>query len=122
MARYRVLRGIHGEGGTPAVRDESGKVTAPAKPLKQYHKGSDDGDIVETDVDLCERFNIPDGPRKFDRLPDAPVNQVALDTMTVPELRKHAEGEEIDLGTATRRDEILNTIHAAMDEAQPVPG
>jgi hypothetical protein len=37
--------------------------------------------------------------------------------MTVAELKKHAEEEEIDLRGATKREEILKVIQAALAEA-----
>jgi hypothetical protein len=136
----------------------------------------DDGDVVETDLDLCAMFN-PTGadvltgqllPWKFERLPDpgfhddgmperaagespdayverikrwnesrtggraapSPVPAVVgapgeavvshydnedqvFESMTVDELRRHAEGEEINLGNAKSKKDIIAVIKAA---------
>jgi hypothetical protein len=80
------------------------------------------GDIVQSEKELDVQF----GSRKFMRLdnlvevatPPLPESQPAqedlgfpeLAGMTIPELRRFAEDEEIDLGRATRRDTILSII------------
>ena len=69
------------------------------------------GDIIETDKDLS-RHNTPSG-QKFERLStiqsiDDPVSD--LNRMTVADLRALAEQEEIDLGDAHLKDEIIEAI------------
>lgn len=61
MARYKVLRGSHFEGGQ---RLESGKGKSE---LKVYRKG----DIVETDTDLMAQ-NAKGVPLKFEKVSDGP--------------------------------------------------
>lgn len=45
----------------------------------------------------------------------ATTPKTELEGMTVQQLRQMAEDLEIDLGTATKKDEIINTIQSAMD-------
>lgn len=40
-----------------------------------------------------------------------------LEEMTVKQLREYADQHDIELGDATRKDEILNTIRSALDAA-----
>jgi hypothetical protein len=79
------------------------------------------GDVVHSEKELDKQF----GPRKFQRLDTAshftPVeeevvedNYSDLKKMTLAELRKFAEDEEIDLDSATRKDEVLAAIRKAM--------
>lgn len=68
MPRFRVLQGLHSEGG---------KVYGP----KSAAQGLEDkslyaGEIVETDKDL-ERLNCPGVPPKFERLDDEPLPETA---------------------------------------------
>ena len=59
MARYHILRGSH--------------VSGDRKTRKLFVAGSngesDDGDIIDSEVDLCKMFNSV-GSIKFERLPD----------------------------------------------------
>lgn len=115
MAHYRVLAGKH-HVGTGVNR----------KVFKA-------GDIVTTDSDLMQ-FNQP-GAAKFEvvdsvgrpktnkpvekriqskaTVPDIPLGD-GLGDMTVNELRAMAEEEEIDLGSASRKDEIVKAIRNSM--------
>lgn len=95
MTRYRVLRGLHSQGG------------------KLYGNGMEAGDIVETDTDLlCH--NAP-GSQKFERLPDLPPVSVedGLEQMTITQLQGLAEEEEIELGQGGRKVEIIEVIREA---------
>jgi hypothetical protein len=51
---------------------------------------------------------------------DKPVAEKSIDEMTVPELKGYAASSEppIDLGDATKRDEILAKIKAALNPAE----
>lgn len=75
------------------------------------------GDVIESDDDLVKRF----GGDKFQRVDDdakaTDVNdsrRATLEAMTLKELRKFADDEEIDLGGASRKNEIINVIVEAM--------
>jgi len=88
MPRFEVLRGIHSEGG------------------KTYMVG----DIVDSRSDLS-KFNIPDGPQRYRVISD--TENDSLDKLTVAELRKVAEEREVDISSATRRDQFINLIRAS---------
>jgi len=101
--KFRVLGGNHSQDG------------------KVFQKG----DIVETDKPLdkimANKFvRILEGASATE---EAPTNKLdtevadGLQNMTVAELKAFAADEEIDLGTATKKAEILNTIRAALDLA-----
>ena len=73
--------------------------------------------IIESDRDLCGLFNSPGFPKKFEEVGanDTPqisgeVNQKLLQRMTIVQLREHAEAEEIDLGDAKSKVEIIESI------------
>lgn len=106
------------------VKDDEGNEYEEMKPPKGFEEGCD---IIDTTVDLAKRFNAGIKPeyRKFERLPDpeqpgeveADEDAEELNVMNVKGLREFAENNEIDLGTATRKQEIINTILAARAEA-----
>ena len=131
-ARFKLLAGIHA-GRLPDGTKHVFKAKEP------------DNNIITSDTDLEAQFGS-DKYQNIDRLggsgPGAdalkkrikeleaelalaqgkpsvvnPMAKEDLEEMTVPELRKFAEDMEIDLGTATRKEEIVNTIKAAMDSA-----
>lgn len=70
--------------------------------------GKDIPDVVETNKDLIKLF----GRYKFIRM-HAPVED-GFKNMTVKELVEYAEGEEIELGGATKKDDILSRIRIAI--------
>lgn len=101
MARYKLLIGRHVVKGHKAfVATEPGN------------------NVVESDVDLVKKF----GADKFQRLEDVPQNLLpngendGLDEMTVAKLRQFASDQQIDLGNATKKDEIISILRAAADE------
>lgn len=115
--RFRVLVGKHSEG---YHEDGSPKVYCA--------DGSCDGNVVESATDLRKK-NTPNG-MKFLLLPDndlqaAPLIEAAkagftskpdddgLSLMSVTSLRELAEEEEVDLGTVTRKDQIVGLIREA---------
>ncbi len=111
MAKYRfqLLDGRHAEGSTT---DDLGR-----KVQKIYRKG----DIVDTDKNLAKQFNSP-GCIKFRKLADGEqvVETEAGSTladeyskMTVADLKALASEEGIDLGNATKKDDIANIIRLA---------
>lgn len=100
MARYRLRAGSH--------IDKNGT-------YKQ-------GDVFDSDEDLVKRFGHQKFERVYSEVTHKPVEKSdkasdksddGLESMTLEELRKFAEGEEIDLGKATRKDEIIKAIRAA---------
>ena len=71
------------------------------------------GDVVESDRDLVERF----GKDKFQRVGDDAVATVVngearaeLEAMSVRDLRELAEADEVELGNATRKNEIIRVL------------
>ena len=99
MQKFRLISGVHNEGG------------------KTYVSGTKNN-IIESSKNLLEQ-NGPGRPRfelvveSFQPLeqPSEPVSEVdTIRKLSVPGLKEYAEVNEIDLGTATKRDEILNTI------------
>ena len=124
MAKYKLLRGLHQEGKYPEGHPDAGK------PIT-YHPG----DIIETHRNLF-RLNSP-GAIKFQRieadakivLPKGPAEQLeqkaeeqeaamaevpevsdGLEELDVKALKSYAKEEEIDLGGAMKKDDILATI------------
>lgn len=125
--KYRLEVGCHSE-GTPVINNASG-----IEEIRHtmYYQGEY---FLSVHPDLVERF----GADKFTRLPDnfvmpasgkadepnklqpnaGPIPQlptggnaqVDLSSMTIPELREYAAGEEIDLGGATKKDDIIAVI------------
>lgn len=97
---------------------------------KIYDAGKNN--IVVSAGDLC-KFNRPGTPAKFrkisdedltskdptvqaavnDTKPAGPAPEDTLNSMTVPDLRKLAEEEEIDLSGARTKEEIMEKIRRA---------
>ncbi len=92
------------------------------------------GDIVDSEKDLCKMFNSR-GVRKFRKMPDntpairasstpetelpeADVTTVedAFAGLTISALRAIAEEEEIDLGDATLKRDILQILRDSIGE------
>lgn len=100
MTRYRVLAGKH------------------------VHKKTwyGPGDVVESDVNLIERFGaskfalVDAGEGKAVATADRPDQRKELEALSNKELREFAESEEIDVSTCSRKDEYVNAILAALDE------
>lgn len=95
MAKFRLKRGVHVEGG------------------KTYYAPNA---VIETDCDL---MNGGRNRKKFEKLTDmVPITETVesstdLKRMTVADLRSLAEREGIDLGDAQLKDEIVETIQTA---------
>ncbi len=123
MAYYRVIKGRHLEFQDGSQGD------------RRVSKIYDTGEIVESAVDLCEAFNQVDEqgvPRsiKFERVdsvgrplakrkvkPKVSQQQQqsepasdGLDGLTIEELRKFAAEEEVDLGDAKKKEDIIEAI------------
>lgn len=126
---FQVLAGRHWEPGE--VVDDTGRTSI--KDVR-YGPGCPAGDIVETDVELDRRFNRPNSI-KFKRVGadgqrDARLEEVnaerhkansaqaalkaALEKMPRDALVAWAEEQEINLGNAVKRDEVLRAILAAL--------
>lgn len=95
LMKFRLKRGKHRQGGIT------------------YERGA----IVESHIDLVKRM----GGEKFEKLdgsivldkPEVVEVDDGLEAMTVPELRKWAAEEEIDLTGLNRKEEILTKIRDA---------
>ena len=134
MAKYKLLAGTYHDLG--GVTEAVGGCTHTG--IRSYKAG----DIIETDMDLLKLNGREDKMRKFEKIGDpseisslqAEINTLkaqlaelrgeapadedpddGLEAMTVAELRRHAQEEGIDLDTATRKEEIINTIRSAME-------
>lgn len=66
---------------------------------------------VTTEQVLSPVQTQPNSAPPLTHLP--PADMSTFDAMTVEELKAHAEGEEIPLGTATKKAEILKLVKAA---------
>jgi len=76
MARYRVLEGLHSEGG---------KIYGPKRAAENLDRPElYAGEVIETDKDL-EALNMPGFPKKFERIDDEPA-----DSEPVRESRKRS--------------------------------
>ena len=82
------------------------------------------GDVFDCDEDLVAKF----GSEKFQRIDfKEPAPQAVAPTsksdvpdfhlMTVDQLKKYAEAEEIDLGKAVTKDAIIKVLHAELQPA-----
>lgn len=108
MPVYRLLRGVHSEGTN---EDDSPKIYRP-----------DDEFFSKNDL---MKHNRPGQPPRFalvsGKSPDGPSPQEeagdqkeegrkSLEEMTVPELLKLAKDNEVDLGDARKKDEIIAAL------------
>ncbi len=110
MARWKVLQGVHQDKNAKLVKARPIKMVGPdgSVDILGVEREPDDGvfyggDIIETDVDLSYVGGSRTDP-KFERIGDSGSG---LDSMTIAQLREFAAEEEIDLGDAAKRDEIL---------------
>jgi len=139
--KFRVLKGCHSEGhhadksACIYYADGSGDgciVDSASDLSKLNHPGAVKFERVfdETAEESIRRQVANSTGQKSPAIPnqDTPVAQAAregfshgdtttqtLETMTLPELKKMAEEEEIDLGTATRKDQIIQIIKSAYE-------
>jgi hypothetical protein len=100
MRRFRLNSGIHSEGGKTYM---PGDVFESASDLSVHN--------VRGDLPRYERVTtsiaLSHGETPADRDP------LGIHQLSVPELRQWADNEEIDLGDATRKSDILKTIENA---------
>lgn len=59
--------------------------------------------------------NVDEGQKANGESKTDGTDEYNLRDMSVAELRKFADEMEVDLGTATKKDEIINTIQSALD-------
>ena len=116
--RFKLLMGGHEHGRTDDGTPNGNLVKAPAGKAVRYKRG----DIIETDIDLAKRL----GESKFQRLrPDElgeepqedEVVQDTFSSMSVKEIRKFADDEELDLGDAKSRPEVLAAVRKAVADS-----
>lgn len=121
--KFKLLRGTHHE----AKWDKS--VKPPVDRGRTYHAG----DVIETNFDLTTLNGGDPQTVKFEKVDDAtPATAVdavpveikssvntnaaavddTLDAMTVNELKEMAAEEEIDLGSAKSKAEILSVLRS----------
>lgn len=92
MPKFKLLRGIHNEGG------------------ETYYTG----DIIDSASDLSKH---PQGRARFEPVSDdaavvTATKEPPLESLTVVQLREIAEELEVDLDTVTRKDEIISALRA----------
>jgi hypothetical protein len=131
--RFRLLSGTHHEA----------KWDMTSRPSIDRGRTYYQGEVIETDNDLsifngrgtaspkfallspetetvaeaaARGFNTihKNAPTKSPPEPAGPSNKDMLDTMTVNELRKFAEDEEIELGDAKTKEQILKVVREAV--------
>lgn len=110
MNRWKILRGILNDSTVIPVNLVEIEGVERVDGDGVYYPG----DVIETDKDLG-RHNHPSEP-KFEKLTVIqPISESTKDLskMTIPALKKLAEEEDIDLGDATLRDEIVEAIQSA---------
>lgn len=114
--RFQLLSGHHNQGEV----DEQGVAIIYQGGIP----GQYDGDILESKTDLAARFNVKGFAPKFRRVPSlTPLQRYGvdgagskddptdgLDALTVAELREFAAQEEVELGQATSKADIIEVI------------
>lgn len=128
MFKFKLLAGRHDEPDRTRPQNAHGR-----HPRRIYREG----EVVETDVDLAKRFNVPGYPPKFAAVEepaerivyvDRPVPAEAagavatadipsaekLSEMSLAELRQFAEDEEIDVDGATTKSTVIRLIRASL--------
>lgn len=66
--------------------------------------------LIFPEVDITEENDIPEIECITDENGD-----ICLDKMTVPQLKRFAKDNDIDIGSAAKKDEIIKAIVAAGD-------
>lgn len=66
--------------------------------------------LIFPEVDIPEEIDIPEIECITDDNGD-----ICLDKMTVPQLKRFAKDNDIDIGSAAKKDEIIKAIVAAGD-------
>ena len=108
--KFRLIRGVHHENGITYEKD--GIVESAMDLTTLNSVGSIRFQKVESDftgaaaagfntIHTDSKKSVPSGPDEFD-------------SMSVPDLKKFASQEGIDLGSATKKDDILLVIREAV--------
>ena len=138
MPRFKILHGKHTQKEQVGTNPDGSPVFRPVT----YGRNTPKGDVVDSPSDLVAKFNSP-GSTKFELIPEParhyapPVAAVAptpvtlaqataaaytppskpltdaLDQMSVGDLKKFADSEEIDLKGARTKEEMIRAIRAA---------
>lgn len=118
MAKFQVLRGIHAQRDGP--KNAEGRRGVTTYLAATNADGSPAGDVVESDVDLTKHNKA--GRPKFARIPEVePIKSVLgtpdddLSTKTLADLRVLADEHQIDLGDATLKADVLETIRSELN-------
>ncbi len=112
MKRYQITGGTYTEGNKRAgtLRFFAARNRA-TKELRKDSEGTIVSDIIDTEKDLHKIFG---GGRQFRRLHNTPTLGDSLESKTIDQLKSLAEEEEIDLGGATKKSDILSRIQVAV--------
>ena len=83
--------------------------------FRRYHAKDPKNNIIETDIDLAAKF----GFEKFQKLEEsqAPAAIRTLESMKLQELIDYAADEEIDLGEAKKKADVLDVIKTWLELA-----
>jgi hypothetical protein len=112
MRKFRILRGVHSEGGCtylpPAVFESEAD-------LLRHNSTPDDPrfEQVYEETRAAAMAGCPELQPKTVAAVEQPAAKDAFDGKTVEELRGLAEEMEIDLGKARTRDQILAVLRSA---------
>lgn len=126
--KFRLLNGSHTV--THKKPDASGKLRITGRTV--FKATSSELPVIESAVDLCEKFNHPMS-KKFERVPDDTVCtktvEVGLNTqsnaqgpnpadeilsMSLKQLQRYAQENDIDIGNAQRKEDLIRIITEAL--------
>jgi hypothetical protein len=116
--KFKVLNGKHSQDGKVY---EAGSVIPSKRDLTKVFKNK--FEKVASSTPSSKGREVLQQTSDEEETPQEPDEEAGgdwnaeLDSMTIPELRKFALEEDIDLGTATKKEEIVNTIRSALDVA-----
>ncbi|WP_157261160.1 hypothetical protein [Paenibacillus wynnii] len=85
-----------------------------AKYNKRFYKAGESIHILPTEIDAL----IKDGVIRRDDVPEFDEADVSLEEMKLPALKAYAKENNIDLGEASKKDEVLAVIQEAIHEAE----
>ena len=108
MAKFKVLRGLHSEGGCTY---QPGDVVDSASDLSRHNRpGSRKFEKVEGDVPSSIEAVQVAAEKGFNSSEEPAV--VPLEHLTLKQLKDLASEWEIDLGSSIKKDEIISTLRA----------
>lgn len=128
MAKFRLLAGEHTvQEWVPASKEDAGKIPGCVRDeitgeWKRLHKERYlPGDVLESDRDLVAMF----GSKKFERVPDdyqlrqgGPTLRERLEAQTIPQLRDLADIEGVDLGSLTKKADIVDALVTTLEAVE----